>query len=135
MSYKNIDESSYQYTPEQLEWFNNNRGNHEEFFNYITKKRKRYFDAVSKDEYISPDMQIKPYTEIVRILSDYYFDDNTVVVDANASDYVNQGMTNFNGYTAVGEYDSGDLLNKIAMFHDDIEDRRTENGKGFLPEG
>lgn len=99
MSYKNIDESSYQYTPEQLEWFNNNHGNHEEFFDYITKKRKRYFDAVSKDEYISPDMEIKPYTEIVRILSDYYFDDDTVVVDANASDYVNQGMTNFNGYT------------------------------------
>ena len=95
ISYKNIDENSYQYTSKQLEWFNNNHGNHKEHYDYMIAKRKLYFNA----EYIDPDFHIKPYTEPIKILSDYHFDDGSVILEANASDYVNKDMTNFNGYT------------------------------------
>ena len=99
MEYDNIDKQACYYTPDQTEWFNHNHGNHTEHYNYMVVERKKYFDAKARGEHINPTIRIKPYTEPIKILADYHFNDGTVVQRANASDYVNQGMTNFNGYT------------------------------------
>jgi MoaA/NifB/PqqE/SkfB family radical SAM enzyme len=74
MPYNDTDPISSVYTDEQLAWFNNNQGNH------------RILKHV-------------PYYEPVEIISDFYFDDGTIIEKANASDWVNRGYTNFNGYT------------------------------------
>jgi MoaA/NifB/PqqE/SkfB family radical SAM enzyme len=74
--YENTNINSSVYSEEQLNWFNNHQGNH------------RILPHI--DPKIKPD---------VKILADYYFDDGTIVNDANASDWVNRGFTNFNDYT------------------------------------
>ena len=78
IAYNDIDPTTSVYTEEQLEWFEKNHGNHNE------RQPLRHL--------ISP-------TNPVEILSTYYFDDDTIVEKANASDWVNRGYTNFNGYT------------------------------------
>jgi len=77
IAYNDIDPTTSVYTEEQLEWFEKNHGNHNER---------------GLSHLISP---INP----VVILSNYHFDDGTIVNKANASDWVNRGYTNFNGYT------------------------------------
>jgi hypothetical protein len=76
MPYNDIDPNTSVYTTEQIEWFNNNHGNHD-------------------SQSLSHLFRMAP----VQILSDYYFDDGTVLIEPNASDWVNRGFTNFNGYT------------------------------------
>jgi organic radical activating enzyme len=76
MPYNDIDTKSYDYTEEQNEWFENNHGNH----------------SRGDPKHI---VRLAP----VKILSNYYFDDGSMVIEPNASDYVNRGYTNFNGYT------------------------------------
>ena len=76
MPYNDIDVTTYDYTNEQNEWFNNNNGNHE-------------------DKSLKHLVRMAP----VQILSNYHFDDGTILIEPNASDWVNRGYTNFNGYT------------------------------------
>jgi MoaA/NifB/PqqE/SkfB family radical SAM enzyme len=80
LEYDNIDPASYAYTDEQSEWFNNNHGNQQLF----RTTRQDYFPK-----------RIEP----ADIYATYHFDDGESIYRANASDYVNKGMTNFNGYT------------------------------------
>jgi MoaA/NifB/PqqE/SkfB family radical SAM enzyme len=75
IDYNNIDPASYQYTSEQLEWFNHNTGNQRNL------------------------MHIDQNLPHPKIWATYYFNDGAEQFKANASDYVNQGMTNFNTYT------------------------------------
>ena len=76
MPYNDTDPAASVYTEEQLEWFNNNHGN-------------------QKERSLRHLMQVSP----AEILANFHFDDGTVLEDANASDWVNRGFTNFNGYT------------------------------------
>ena len=68
------DKTAHIYTEEQSEWFTKNPSNHRN----LTQLN---------------------HVPVPKIISDYYFDDGTVVPRANASDWVNKGFTNFNGYT------------------------------------
>jgi len=74
--YNDTDPNASVYTEEQLAWFNDNHGN-------------------QKERSLKHLMPIMP----ANIMANYHFDDGTVVHDANASDWVNRGFTNFNGYT------------------------------------
>ena len=77
IAYNDIDPTTSVYTEEQLEWFEKNHGNHNE----------RDLSHL-----------IPPINPVV-ILSNYHFDDGNIIEKANASDWVNRGYTNFNGYT------------------------------------
>lgn len=76
LNHKGANMSAHYYTHEYAEWFKKNLGNHRSLTHFKQK--------------VNP----------VDIGATYYFDDGTNDGGGgNASDYVNHGMTNFNGYT------------------------------------
>jgi organic radical activating enzyme len=68
--------SAHLYSNEQLEWFNHNNGNTEKFLSHF---------------------EVQPKT--VDIWSDFYLDDGEVEHAPNSLKYINDGMTNFYGYS------------------------------------
>ncbi|CAB4126015.1 Radical_SAM domain containing protein [uncultured Caudovirales phage] len=68
--------TAFDYTPEQLDWFDNNRGNHH------TLNLPQFADR-----------------PVLELWADFYFNDGSIDSHGNATDYTNKGMTNFHGYT------------------------------------
>lgn len=74
--YDGTDPTAQNYTEEQLEWFLTHTRNH----------------LIKSFEHVA-------HVPAPKITADFYFDDGSVIKKGSASDLMNMGLTNFDGYT------------------------------------
>mgnify|MGYP006267031429 CR=1 FL=1 len=67
--------AAYEYSEEQLKWFEEHAGNQR------TLRLPRF-----------------SHRKAINLNADFYFDDGSVEIEGNANNYINRGQTNFNGY-------------------------------------